>query len=77
MNKNVIAFYKSIGIKQLNKDLKILIGQDGNKVSIVSVYVNDFFLIANIMIVLDEVKKLFANKYNIKNLREVKTIIGW
>lgn len=42
-----------------------------------SIYINDFLLVSNTMVTLDALKKLMATKYNIKNLSEVKTIIGW
>lgn len=42
-----------------------------------SIYIDDFFLIANLIKPLNEIKKLLANKYDMKNLKEVKIIIGW
>ena len=75
-NQNVIAFYKTIGFKQLNADASILIWQIKNEVSIVSVYVNDFLLASNIMTTLEALKGLLRKEYKMKDLREIKTIIG-
>lgn len=76
-NQNIIAFYKSIGFKQLKGDPSILIRQLKDEISIVSVYVNDFLLASNTMAVLKTLKKLLAKEYEMKDLGEVKTIIGW
>lgn len=40
----------------------------------VSVYVNDFLLAASKQ---NSIKKALQDEYNVKDLREVKTIIGW
>ena len=40
-------------------------------------YIDDFLLASNIMSLLEELKRCFAKKYDLKNLRKVKTIIGW
>lgn len=40
-------------------------------------YVDDFFLASNTMTILKTLKKLLAKKYKIKDLGEVKIIIGW
>lgn len=78
-NQNVIAFYKSIGFIQLNGDPSILIRKsaDGTEISIVSVYVDDFLLASNTMETLELLKQLLAKQYDMKDLGEVKTIIGW
>lgn len=78
-NQNVIAFYKSIGFIQLNGDPSILIRKsaDGTEISIVSVYVDDFLLASNTMRTLELLKQLLAKEYDMKDLGEVKTIIGW
>ncbi len=75
-NQNVIVFYKSIGCIQLNGDPSILVRQSRDEISIVSVYVDDFLLASNIMVALKVLKASLAKKYNIKDLREVKTISG-
>ena len=40
-------------------------------------YVNDFLLALNKIGTLNKLKQSLAKKYDIKNLGEVKTIIGW
>lgn len=42
-----------------------------------SMYVDNFLFAANLIKLLNEVKKLLVNKYDMKDLRKVKTIIGW
>ncbi len=76
-NPNVIAFYKSIGFTQLNDDLSILIRHLEVETSIVSVYVDDFLLASNTMAIFETLKKSLSKEYDTKDLREVKTIIGW
>ena len=76
-NQNVIAFYKSIGFTQLNGDSSILIRHSEVETRIVSVYVDDFLLASNTMAILETLKKSLSKKYNTKDLRGVKTIIGW
>ena len=76
-NKNVIAFYKSIGFKQPNDDPSILIRQTKEKTSVVSVYVNDFFLASNTIDTLQTLKDMLAKKDEMQDLSKVKTIIGW
>lgn len=73
---NVIAFYKRIGFKQLNDNLSILIRQFGIEISIVSIYINDFCITSNTMTILDEIRASFSKKYDVKDLRKVKIIIG-
>lgn len=38
-------------------------------------YVDNFFFTANSIKLFNEIKKLLANKYTIKNLKEVKTVM--
>ena len=76
-NRNVIAFYKSIGFTQLNGDLSILIRHLEVGTSIVSVYVDNFLLASNTMAIFEMLKKSLSKEYDTKDLREVKTIIGW
>lgn len=75
-NQNVIAFQKSIGFKQLNGDPNILIRQTKNKISIISVYVDNFFWLSKAIATLEALKKLFSIKYETNDLGDVKTIIG-
>ncbi len=76
-NQNVIALYKSIGFVQLNGDPNIFIRHSEAEISIVSMYVDDFFLASNIMAIFESLKKSLLKEYNTKDLGEVKTIIGW
>lgn len=39
-------------------------------------YIHNFPLAYNIRLLMKELKKYLAKKYNIKNIRKVKTIIG-
>lgn len=73
-NQNVITFYKRISFTPLNRNSSILIWQSKNETSIISVYIDNFFLISNIISYLDTLKKPLANEYNIKDLSKVKTL---
>lgn len=42
-----------------------------------SVYIDNFLLALNTIVTLDTLKKSLAIEYNMKDLDEVKTIIGW
>lgn len=42
-----------------------------------NVYVDDFLLVSNTMRDLETLKKLLTKEYEIKDLGEVETIIGW
>ena len=74
-NQNIIAFYKRTGFKQLYEDLNIFIKQTVKILSIMNVYVDDFLLTSNTMLLLEELKRCLTKEYNIKDLEEVKTII--
>lgn len=76
-NQNVIEFYKSIGFRQLNGDPSILICQSKNEICIMTVYVDNFLLASNTMTTLEALKELLAKEYDVKDLGEVKTMIGW
>ena len=51
--------------------------QSKEKTTLVSVYVNDFLLASNNADTLETVKRELGKEYNVKDLGEVKTIIGW
>lgn len=74
--QDVIAFYKNIKFIQLNNDSNILIQYVENKISIVSIYIDNFLLTSNIIATLKALKVSFSKEYNIKDLDKVKTIIG-
>lgn len=76
-NQNIIAFYKLIGFRQFNKDPSIFICYSRDEISIINVYVNNFFLASNTISIFNALKQFLAKKYNAKDLEKVKTIIGW
>lgn len=76
-NQNVIAFYKKLGFQLLNIDPSILIFQTRDKITIVSIYVNNFSLALNNITALKKLKIELVKKYKVKNLDKVKIIIGW
>ena len=77
-NQKVIAFFRTLGFTPLNADLSILIiGKAEGEILIISIYVDDFLLISNSSKVLAWLKDSIAKKYNVEELKEVKTIIRW
>lgn len=42
----------------------------------VNIYIDNICLVASAKNLLDWIKKILKNKFNIKNLRKIKTIIG-
>ena len=40
-------------------------------------YVNNFMLVSEYQIMLDQFKESLKSEYNIEDLEEIKTIIGW
>lgn len=77
-NKNVIRFFTSIRFMQFNGDASIMIWheEDGG-VSMISIYVNDFLIASDKLATLQSIKAALSNEYNVKDLGETKTIIGW
>ncbi len=43
----------------------------------ISIYVNDFLLASKYKPFIDWIKSKLKNKYNIKEIEEIKTIISW
>lgn len=43
----------------------------------INVYINDLLFTSKYYTLLDQFKKSLQNKYNIKDIRKVQTIIGW
>lgn len=80
-NQKVIAFFTSLGFIALNADPSILIhqeeGGENENITMVSVYVDDFLLAAKQQKDLDWIKAKLKEEYNVKDLGEVKYIIGW
>ena len=78
-NQKVVSFLKGLGFKPLNADASILIhhGHETGDITMISVYVDDFLLASKLRTLLDWIKENLKNEYNVKDLGEVKTIIGW
>lgn len=77
-NQNVIAFFKTLGFIPLNADPSILtLGKFGGEMLMISIYVDDFLLASNGSKALAWLKTSISNDYNVKDLGEVKAIIGW
>lgn len=77
-NQNIIAFFISLELIQINEDLSIFIRSTLDKeIKMVSVYVDNFLLASNHLITLNILKEAFGKKYSIKDLREIQTIIEW
>lgn len=79
LNQNIISFLKGLGFEVLNADASILIfqGHEKDNITMISVYVDDFLLALKQQALLDLFKESLKNEYNVKDLRVVKTIIGW
>lgn len=75
----VIFFFKDLGFKRFNANTSILIYyvHKISDITMISIYVDDFLFNSKLCTSLNWIKKNLKNKYNIKGLREVKTIIGW
>lgn len=61
---------------QSNKDFSIFIRYLKGKTTIISIYVKDFLLASNTIIIFKVLNKFFFKEYNRKNLGKVKPIIG-
>lgn len=73
----MVAFFTSLGFRVLNIDPSIFISQQREDITIVSVYVDNYLLISKHRKSLDWVKGELKREYNVKDLGEIKTIIGW
>ena len=78
-NQKVVAFLRSLGFNTLNADPSILIyhGKEQDDITMISVYVDDFLLASKHRSSMDWIKDKLKAEYNVKDLGEVKTIIGW
>lgn len=74
-----MAFLRSLSFETLNADASILIhhGHKADDITMISVYVDYFLLAAKYRKSLDWIKESIKNEYNVKDLGNVKTIIGW
>ena len=77
-NQKVVSFFKSLGFEAFNADASILIhhGKERNDITMISVYVDDILLASKHQTSLDWIKGNLKNEYKVKDLGEVKTIIG-
>ncbi len=77
MNQKIIGFFQTLGFKPLNADPSIIISNRDRAILIISVYVDDFLLASNNPQAFQWPKSGISNEYNVKDLGEVRTIIGW
>lgn len=72
-----MVFLKSLNFESINTDSSILIHyeKESDDIMMINIYVNKFFLVAKYCRLLNQIKKCFKNKYNVKNLEKTKTII--
>lgn len=77
-NQKVVSFLKNLGFYALNADASILIhhGEKEDDITMISVYVDDFLLASKYRHSMDWMKSKLKNEYNVKEMGEVKTIIG-
>ena len=76
-NQNIIAFHKKIGFRPFDANLNIFILQTKSEIIVISIYIDNFLLTANNMQAFNNLKENLFKKYDINDLGEVKTIIGW
>lgn len=72
-----MAFNKKIGFWPLNANSSIFIFQIGREIIVVNIYIDNFILAANNIQASNNLKTNLPKKYNLKNLKEIKTIIGY
>lgn len=75
----MIAFLKSIGFLPLNTNTSILIYYDKDKdnVTIMSLYIDNFLIVAKHQNLMELFKSYFKVEYNVRDLEKVKIIISW
>lgn len=76
-NKTLIKFFRKIGFEPTNADPCILAYRQGDVFIIVGVYVDDLALASQSQDGLDWLKEQLIQEFNMKDLGEAKTIIGW
>lgn len=74
-----MSFLKNLGFQPLNIDANIFIyhGKEENDVIIISLYVDNSLLVSKFNSLIKSIKQYFKGKYNVKDLRKIKTIISW
>lgn len=72
-------FLKSLGFYMLNANVSILIyyRKKEDVITMVNVYLDNFLLVSKYKLSMDWIKNKLKNDYNVKEMQEVKTIIGW
>ena len=70
---------KGLGFHPLNANASILIhhGKDKDDITMMSPYVDNFVIAAKCQSSMEWIKTHLKGEYNVKDLREVKTITGW
>ena len=71
-NQKVVAFFTSLGFRARNADPSILIKQQEEDITMVSVYVDDFLLASKHRKSLDWIKEELRREYNVKDLGGVR-----
>lgn len=62
----------------MNRDFSILVCHaPDEEITMVSMYIDNLFFALNRLTILDILKKTLSQKYSIKDLEEVQTIIKW
>ena len=70
-------FLVASGFKQLKKDRCVFVKLSDGDVCYVSAYVDDLLIIGNNMSVVNEFKRQISAQFTMKDLGEVKYILGW
>ena len=76
-NKTIIKFFRKIGFTPTNADACILTIKWRGELIIVGVYVEDLVLGSRSLKALEWLKNQLMREFSMKDLGEVKTIIGW
>lgn len=77
MEKTLIKFFQKIGCVSINADPCIFAYPQGDVFIIVGVYVDDLALASQSQDNLNWLNDQLIHEFNIKDLGEAKTIIGW
>ena len=76
-NKTIIKFFRRIGFTPTNADACILTIKRKEEFIIVDLYVDDLVLGSRSLKALEWLKDQLMREFSMKDLGEVKTIIGW
>ena len=76
-NKTIIKFFRRIGFTPTNADACILTIKWKGELIIIGVYVDDLVLGSRSLEALEWLKDQLMREFSMKDLGEVKTIIGW